>query len=416
MVSRALVHKGDQDLASHDSRLTDEAPLLGAAPDSPADAGDPRPPLAPEPGMQDGARLRRLLWIFALLSAVLVAPYIAGRIQYELTSAEERARLAIAREHLKDFNLTQLNTAHRLLAQAIEPSVVSIRTHRGIGEGLGSGVIVDAAGYIITNHHVVAEFRSAEIELSDGRTGSASVVGVDPFFDLAVLKTELKNLAPAAWGDSDRLRAGELVWAFGSPFGLQKTITRGIVSATERRSLSPNLDEEAVFLQTDAAVNPGNSGGPLVNTDGEVVGINTAIVGEEYLGVSFAIPSNRARATYDAIRQGGDVERGYLGVAPIYLSVRQARRMGLPNNQGVLIASVGRDTPAEDAGIELGDVILSWNGSSFDDPTALSRAIAATAIGSTAEVELIRVVPDGSVEHLTVEVTVAARPRISAPN
>lgn len=355
----------------------------------------------------EAARLRRLLVLLLALASLVVAPYVAGRIQYEMTAAEERARYEAARAYLGEFRLDQLNTAHRLLAQAVSPSVVSIRTRQWQAEGRGSGVIVDEQGYILTNHHVVAGLQHVELELSDGRPASAAVVGVDPHLDLAVLKTELSDLVAAPWGDSDQLQAGELVWALGSPFGLSKTITRGIVSATERRDITPGSYTE--FLQTDAAVNPGNSGGPLVNVAGEVVGINTAIIGDDFQGVSFAIPSNLARATYEAIRRDGYVVRGFLGISPSRVSARRARLLQLEANQGVLVAGLSEGTPAAQAGLELGDVILSWNGDAYSDPTLLSRAIAATEVGSTASIEVVRPAENGP-QQLTLEVLVGTRP------
>ncbi|NOY30236.1 MAG: trypsin-like serine protease, partial [Planctomycetes bacterium] len=229
-------------------------------------------------------RLRRLLWVFSLLLAVLIAPSVAGRIQYALTKAKETARADVAREYLPDFNLSHFNTASRLLAQQVGPSVVNVSTRSGRAQGEGSGVIVDAEGYIVTNHHVVDGVRTVEIQLSDGRRGTASVVGIDPLVDVAVLKTNLDNLVAAKWGDSDELSVGETVWALGSPFGLQRSVTFGILSAKGRRGISGRRGRARSsvyqeFLQTDAAVNPGNSGGPLVNVRGEIIGINTAIIG-----------------------------------------------------------------------------------------------------------------------------------------
>ncbi len=192
-------------------------------------------------------RLKRLLWVFALLFAVLVAPSVVGRIQYALTAAKERAQYDFAREHHKELNLSQVSNASRLLAQFVGPSVVSVRTNRGRGQGQGSGVIVDADGYIITNYHVVDGVDTAEVQLSDGRRGAASVIGRDEFVDVAVLKTELDNLIPAEWGDSDELAVGEMVWALGSPFGLQKSITFGILSAKERRGY--NTPRNSVYQE-----------------------------------------------------------------------------------------------------------------------------------------------------------------------
>ncbi len=368
---------------------------------------------------QDLSRLRRLLWIFGLLLALLIAPSLAGRIQYALVEAEERAKFDVASANIHQLDLRQLNDASRMLFDFVSPSVVHIRTHRGREMGQGAGVIVDEAGYIVTNFHVVEGVGSLEVQLSDGRRGPASVIGSDPLVDVAVLKTELGDLHAAQWGDSDKLNVGEWVWALGSPFGFQKSITFGILSAKNRRGITTARDPGVAtdrssiyqeFLQTDAAVNPGNSGGPLVNVEGKIIGINTAIYGSTYQGISFSIPSSIAQASYEQLRKVGHVERGYLGVGPRQVPDPVARLLGLEKDQGVLVADIRADTPAEEAGIELGDVLLTWDGEEFSDPTLLSRAIAATPIGSTVPVELVRQNRDGS-KRLTVQVKVGARPQ-----
>ena len=383
-------------------------------PIAPPTQAPPRPPVASEAygaessGSKDGDRLHRLLWIFALLTVVLVAPSVIERIEYARTAAHERARLDVARENLKDFKLDQISAAYRMLAQAVGPSVVNVRTRRGPAEGQGSGVIIDADGYIITNNHVIDGLRNAEIQLSDGRRGPASVVGVDPLTDIAVLKTEMGDLIAAEWGDSNELEVGDLVWALGSPFGLPKSITSGILSAKERRGITGRVIQE--FLQTDAAVNPGNSGGPLVDYQGKVIGINTAIIGPTYQGISFAIPSELAKASYEQLREHGYVLRGFMGIRPENVPDQLARNLDLDQNEGVLVMSVDPNTPAAAAGVEPGDVILTWNGEKFSDPVLLSRAIAATPIGSEIPVKLVRDSGRG-VRKIDVDVTVAARPR-----
>ncbi len=379
---------------------------------------EPSPPASPKDApvtQQDLFRLRRLLWIFGLVFAVLVAPSVVERIvdrfQYANTAAKERAKYDVARESKQDFTLNSMSNASRLLANYVGPSVVSILTSGRHGEGQGSGVIVDSTGYILTNYHVVERVRSTEIQLSDGRHGVATVVGADPLVDLAVLKTELDNLTAAKWGDSDELAVGEMVWALGSPFGLEKSITFGIVSAKERRGGISGRRQSIYqeFLQTDAAVNPGNSGGPLVNADGEIVGINTAIIGRTYQGISFSIPSSIARSTYEQLRKDGWVMRGYLGVGPTKVPDKVARKLALERNQGVLVIEVRANTPAAEAGLEPKDVILSWDGVEYSDPTLMSRAIAATKIGSEVSVEIVRW-ENGEPNHRTLTVKVAARP------
>jgi len=363
---------------------------------------------------QELPRVSRLMWVFGLLLAVLIVPSVVGRIQYAMTEAKERAQVDVARENLQDFSLQEFSTASRLLAQYVGPSVVNVRTQRGSGQGQGSGVIVDSEGYIVTNYHVVEGVRTAEIQLSDGRRGSASVVGADPLVDVAVLKTELDNLIAAEWGDSNKLYVGDAVWALGSPFGLQKSITFGILSAKNRHGIpSPRNSVYQEFLQTDAAVNPGNSGGPLVNVNGQVIGINTAIIGPAYQGISFSIPSAIARASYEQLRKEGWVVRGYLGVQPSKVPDKIARLLGIERQQGVLVVHVEENTPAHDAGLQAGDVILSWDGNEFSDPTLMSRAIAATPIGSQVSVVVVRQ-ENGGPQHLTLTVQVAARPRIDS--
>ncbi|MBA3483940.1 MAG: trypsin-like peptidase domain-containing protein [Pirellulales bacterium] len=401
----------------------DSFPPVGPAWSAPVEAVAPpaapalprRPPTAQdwpaEPARsEEGPRLRRLLWVFTILTVVLVAPSLVGRIEYALTAARERARLDVARENLQDFKLDQISAAYRLLAQSVGPSVVNIRTPRGRGEGQGSGVIVDPAGYIITNNHVVDGIDTVEIQLSDGRRDNrVRVVGVDPLTDIAVLKTDLGNLTASAWGDSDELQVGDIVWALGSPFGLQKSITSGILSAKERRGITGSRVIQE-YLQTDAAVNPGNSGGPLVNHEGKIVGINTAIIGPSYQGISFAVPSALVKDSYDQIRKNGHVERGFLGVSPDEVPDEVAKELELDRGEGVLITSVEGNTPAADAGLKRFDVILSWNGEEFSDPTLLSRAIAATAIGTEIPVKVVRPTNDGP-EELELKVKVAARPQ-----
>lgn len=365
---------------------------------------------------QEQVRLNRLLRVFFGLSTLLLlgllVPYFAGRIQYSLTAAKERAEADVAREQGRDFQLDQQVQAYTMLPQVVRPSVVSIRTNRrtrmGNGHGQGSGVIIDKQGYILTNEHVVRGVDTVDIELSDGRSGSGSVVGLDPDLDLAVIKTELDDLTPAAWGNSEDLEVGEPVWAFGSPFGLKQTVTSGIVSAKKRRGITRGPYNE--FLQTDAAVNPGNSGGPLVNSRAEVVGINNMIFGEGFQGISFAIPSELAKDTYEKLRRDGYVERGFLGVMPTNVPDQLAEELGIDRGQGVMVNTLTANTPAHDAGFRRGDVILTWNGQPYNDPTLLSRAIAATPIGQKVPVEVLRN-ENGGARERTLEVTVGARPR-----
>jgi serine protease Do len=336
----------------------------------------------------------RWLGLLVCLAIVAAAPYLIGQVVYQVRFNELKAGTDVASEALTDLKprLSDFEMASRLVAKRLEPSVVSI-FRPGIGglDGQGSGVIVDAQGYIVTNFHVVRGATSIEVHLSDGRRANVSDVWTDEATDLAVLKIDLPNLVAAQWGDSDELEVGDLVWAVGSPFGLDRSITFGIVSAKDRRS-SSGLTRYPYqeYLQTDAAVNPGNSGGPLINIEGRVVGINAAIFGTAYQGISFAIPSNVAHEQYEQLRAKGYVERAFLGISPLAVPPSIQERLGLEIGQGVLVGEVRQQTPADRAGIQVGDVILKWNDFTATDPTLLSRAIASTRIGSTAKVRLIR--------------------------
>jgi S1-C subfamily serine protease len=221
-----------------------------------------------------------------------------------------------------------------------------------------------------------------------------------------VLKIDADKLTPAVWGDSDAMEVGALVWAVGSPFGLERSITSGILSAKHRAGMAGSLHQD--FLQSDAAVNPGNSGGPLVDNHGRVIGINTAIVGDAYQGISFSIPSNVAREVFERIKADGMVRRGWLGVQLAEMTEEQATELGLAKVTGVYIVGLFQQpdgSPAQRAGILGGDVILRWNDREVSRPADLSRLVARTEIGSTAKVVVLR-----NKQELPLEVIVGERP------
>jgi S1-C subfamily serine protease len=389
--------------------------------------------LSPSPGpresppavrQQVGPRLNRLLFLLGLvLTSYVLAyalPWIIQRIQYASTIGKERAKVEVALEGLAELDrlsLKGLSEASRLVAQRVGPSVVHIQTRRPLGsgggdewsflvpggravEGQGSGVIVDEEGYVVTNHHVIVGADDIWVNLSDGRHVRATVVGADVLTDIAVLKIDEDNLIAIPWGDSDALEVGDLVWAVGSPFGLDKSVTFGIISAKHRDGAS---GPHQSFLQSDAAVNPGNSGGPLVNSAGRVIGINTAIIGKSYQGISFSIPSLLAQDVYEKLRTNGAVARGWLGVRLLELSPELADRLKLEVTSGVLVAERGvvPGSPAARAGILSRDVVIAWNGVPVEDAGTLSRLVAATKIGSTARIQIVR---DGVELELEVEV------------
>ncbi len=351
-------------------------------------------PATPRMSNSSSKAASRWIALLVFLTIVAASPYFVGHFVYQVRFNELKADVDVASEALSGLRprLTDFELASRMVAKRVEPSVVSIFRPGFQGrEGQGSGVIVDQAGYIVTNYHVVNGAHSIQVHLTDGRRVPATIVGADDITDLAVLKIDAHNLIAAEWGDSDELEVGDLVWALGSPFGLDRSFTFGIVSSKSRRSGSlrgGNLYQE--YLQTDAAVNPGNSGGPLINIEGKVVGINAAIFGPTYQGISFAIPSSVAQSQYEVLKTKGWIERAWLGIRPVAVPQNIQEQLGLAIGEGVYVGHVEPKAPAERAGIHAGDVILEWNDLAATDPTLLSRAIAATKIGSTAKVRLVR--------------------------
>ena len=269
--------------------------------------------------------------------------------------------------------------------------------------GMGSGFIIDDKGHILTNNHVIADADEVMVKLNDNRTFKASVVGTDPSTDLAVIRINNANhLVPLKLGDSEKLRVGEWVVAAGNPFGLDHTITTGIVSA-KGRSISPGGMKYEDFIQTDAAINPGNSGGPLVDLYGNVVGINTAIFSRSggYMGIGFAIPINLAKSVIQSLVEHGKVVRGWLGVAIQDVTEELAQSFGYKSSEGALVGDVSKDGPAAEAGLKSGDIIVRYEGKPVKDVNQLRFAVAATAPGTTADVDVFR---DGEVQTLKVKI------------
>lgn len=389
-------------------------------PAAPAEGPRPEPP-PPPPNP-----LRRLPWLLAVLAGlltVLIVPNYIEQVQFAAERGRQRAQAEAAREILGQ--LPEPQNRFRAVAKAIEPSVVGVETQQVVSarvpgdewgflfggpqqfraQGDGSGVIMDAEGYIVTNYHVIGQADHVTVKLADGRTvNNVRIVGTDPPSDIAVLKINTPGLTAARWGDSDAVEVGDSVLAVGSPFRLAHTVTAGILSAKGRRGIVRDVDYQD-FLQTDAAVNPGNSGGPLVNMNGEVVGINTAIYGERYQGISFAIPSRLAKEVYERLKTTGKVARGWLGVELQPIDDALAQRLGLKDTRGGLVARVLPGSPAHRGGLEPGDVVVKWNDDEIAGPSDLSLAVARTEIGSAAAVEIIR---DGA--KTTLKVVVGERP------
>ncbi len=272
--------------------------------------------------------------------------------------------------------------------------------------GLGSGVIISAEGYILTNNHVIEGADAIEVQLNDSRSARAQVIGTDPDTDLAILKISLDRLPVITLGNSDTLQVGDQVLAIGNPFGVGQTVTSGIVSAIGRNQLGINTFEN--FIQTDAAINPGNSGGALVDASGHLMGINTAIYSRTggSLGIGFAIPVSTARLVLEGIVKEGVVRRGWIGVEPADLSPELAETFGVKTRQGVLITGVLQNGPAAKAGIRPGDVITQVGDQRIAHVSELLSSVAALKPGTSAQFKLQR-----KDETLLVTVTAGLRPK-----
>ncbi len=330
-----------------------------------------------------------------LLAAWLIGPRLVEEYNFAATRGRVRAEYENAVHLLKDHPLEQVSKAFQLVAHKVRPSVVSINAIKQISggrpgshlTGFGSGVIMSEEGYIITNAHVLEEASSCQVQLHDRSRYQADLVGIDIFSDLAVLKISASNLVPAQWGDSDQASVGSIVWAIGSPYRYEQTVTSGILSGKNRPG---DKTRKQNLLQTDAAVNPGNSGGPLVDANGDVIGINTSIYGESFQGISFAVPSSTAQFVYRQLIENGKVVRGYLGVHPREVSHRLAAHLSLPDLDGAMLEGVMANSPADIAGIRGGDVIRSWDGKAIRRYNTLYQLAEMSEPNSRIEVVLIR--------------------------
>jgi serine protease Do len=315
------------------------------------------------------------------------------------------------------------------LARALKPAVVNVAVKkvdeapmpeffrqffggepRREARGLGSGFVIDPDGYIVTNNHVVEDATEITIRFADGRELPAKVLGRDPKTDLALLKVEATGLAAVPVGDSSALQVGEPVMAIGNPFGLEQTVTTGIVSATGRVIGQGPYDD---FIQTDASINPGNSGGPLINARGQAVGINTAIFSRTggSVGIGFAIPINLARPVVTQLAAQGHVTRGWLGVSIQTLTPELARSFKAEGRTGVLVSDVIDGSPAAKGGLRRGDVILSYDGRTISRIDALPRVVAETPVGRAVTLTVVR---DGTVRQVSVTVAKLEEPRPAA--
>jgi serine protease Do len=336
--------------------------------------------------------------------------------------------------------LTQLSEAQSEVAAVSTPSVVNISTTRVIKsrdeapfdlfddpffrrffgdqfphpnapkehkeQSLGSGVIVSEDGYIVTNNHVIEKAQEIKVLLLNKKDYKAKVVGADPKTDIAVIKIDAKGLPALPWGDSNKLKVGETVFAIGNPFGLNQTVTMGVISAVGRANVG--IADYEDFIQTDAAINPGNSGGALVNARGELIGINTAILSRTggYQGIGFAVPSSMARQVMDSLVKYKKVVRGWLGVSIQEVTSDLAEEFGVKDLKGALVSSVMKGSPAEKAGIKQGDVILQYDGRVVEDTGHLRNMVSQTPIGSKIKVKVFR-----QKKEMELDVVIAELPK-----
>ena len=370
--------------------------------------------------------------IFTLIMATLLSSCKKKEESYYVESSRKGTAEAPVKEVPRDILATQ--QAFTTLVKVVNPSVVNISTigkkklvqpffefsplfedfFGGRGgrpqyrreSSLGSGFIINKDGYIVTNDHVVRDAESIQVKLSNEAVYSGKVIGSDPKTDIAIIKISAKESLPAAvLGDSDKLQVGQWAIAIGNPFGLDRTVTVGVISATGRSNMGIETYED--FIQTDASINPGNSGGPLLNVYGEVIGINTAIVAAGQ-GIGFAIPINMAKQVVSQLIKKGSVTRGWLGVSIQPVTEEVAQSFGLNKARGALVSDIVAGGPAEKAGIRQGDIITRFNGTEIKDVRQMQRLVADTPVGKQVQIELFR-------EGKTVKLTLAPAPSDSAP-
>ena len=345
----------------------------------------------------------------------LAAAFVVVLVQPQLLPALQSGRVAISGPPASYADAVDISA----------PAVANVYTRRlvaasngpgGTGRfqlntSLGSAVVIDTEGYLVTNFHVVADAAEIRLQMADGRIANPAVVGVDSETDLALLKVDLGPLPAIPLGRSDQLRIGDVVLAIGNPYGLSKTVTQGIVSATGRGLL--NLTTFENYIQTDAAINEGNSGGALVNSRGELVGINTAVLAQDTgtEGIGFAIPVDLVRGVVDEIKKHGRVIRGWLGLLPDELSRAESASLGLDPNVGILLSSIVADGPAAAAGLQPGDVILGIDGEPIRSRQQALLLVARMNPGERVEIEGWR-----NGQRFDATLVVAERPEIASTN
>jgi Do/DeqQ family serine protease len=353
-----------------------------------------RPDLLPRQGARPGN---------VIVTQETTTPVVSAKVASYADAAKKAMPAVVAISTSKDVR-SRVPLADDPLFRRYFPELDRPATQRQTS--LGSGVIVSPEGYVITNHHVIQGADDIQLVLSDGRRFAAKVRGTDPDTDIAVLKADAENLPAITLGHAENLQVGDVVLAIGNPYGFGNTVTSGIVSALGRNTLGLNLFED--FIQTDAAINPGNSGGALIDTAGNLIGINSMIFSQSGAsnGIAFSIPVSLARSVFEQIIRDGEVTRGWLGIEPVPLTPQLAKALALPTADGVVIRSVQRGTPADRAGIMVKDVFLEVGGKPTHSVPQLLSRIAELPPGSSAKVKLVR---DG--KAVDIDVVVGKRPK-----
>lgn len=355
-----------------------------------------------------------------IVIAVFIGPKIVEEYSYAMAKGKSRAEYEVAKVALRDRPLEGLSKMYEFVANKISPSVVHIDTVTTLrdpaedlyvkaNKGQGSGVIYSSNGYIVTNLHVISGASDINVTLSNRRVFKAKVVGRDEQTDLAVLKINASGLTPGDWADDDTIKVGTMAWAVGSPFGLDQSVTSGIISGRHRRVKSPVIGatDNYVFkdlIQTDAAINPGNSGGPLVNSVGDIMGINTSIIGGSYQGVCFSVPAGIVQNVVSEIIENGRVERGFLGILPQIVDYKYAEEHGISDISGAFVSSVHPNTPAANAGIKRGDIIRRWNDRLVENELTLFSMVAKAPVNSKVDLVI-----DREGEQISKSVTIKSR-------
>jgi serine protease Do len=383
--------------------------------------------------------MKRTKWYLSAAIILLIGVIIGLAISFRLDfTTPLAAKSQVSPKSVE--TLTQLSEALSEVATVATPSVVNISTTRVIKsreeapfdffddpffrrffgdqfqhpniprerkeQSLGSGVIVSDDGYIVTNNHVIEKAQEIKVLLSNKRDYQAKVIGADPKTDVAVIKIDAKGLTALPWGDSDKLKVGEVVFAIGNPFGLNQTVTMGVISAVGRANVG--IADYEDFIQTDAAINPGNSGGALLNARGELVGINTAIVSRTggYQGIGFAVPSTMVKQVMESLVKYKKVVRGWLGVSIQEVTSDLAEEFGVKDLKGALVSGVMKKSPADKAGIRQGDVILQYNGKVVEDTGHLRNMVSQTPIGTKVKIRVLR-----QKKEIEVEAEIAELPK-----